>query len=81
MSALSVQGNLRPLFSSLEVAIVAIGRAKWVWNVDRGDGKGERGLKIGVGWSGDHRVVEGCGACGVLEGVCGGAGEAHWGGC
>jgi len=30
------------------VAIVAIGGARWVWDVDRGDGKGERGLKIGL---------------------------------
>ena len=41
------------------VAIVAIGRAKWVWDVDRGDGKGERRLRVGVSWSADHRVVEG----------------------
>lgn len=30
------------------VAIVAIGRAKWVWDVDRGDGKGER--RVGRWW-------------------------------
>jgi 2-oxoisovalerate dehydrogenase E2 component (dihydrolipoyl transacylase) len=41
------------------VAIVAIGRAKWVWDVDRGDGAGERRLKVSVSWSADHRVVEG----------------------
>ncbi|KAI0700483.1 2-oxoacid dehydrogenases acyltransferase-domain-containing protein [Cytidiella melzeri] len=41
------------------VAIVAIGRAKWVWDVNRGDGKGERRLKVNVSWSADHRVVEG----------------------
>ncbi|KAI0668592.1 CoA-dependent acyltransferase [Trametes maxima] len=41
------------------VAIVAIGRARWVWDVERGDGKGERRLKVGVSWSADHRVVEG----------------------
>jgi len=41
------------------IAIVAIGGAKWVWDVDRCDGKGERRLKIGFSWSGDHRVVEG----------------------
>ncbi|KAI0069890.1 CoA-dependent acyltransferase [Panus rudis PR-1116 ss-1] len=41
------------------VAIVAVGRAKWVWDVDRGDGKGERRLKVSVSWSADHRVVEG----------------------
>ncbi|KAI0641075.1 2-oxoacid dehydrogenases acyltransferase-domain-containing protein [Trametes meyenii] len=41
------------------VAIVAIGRARWVWDVERGDGSGERRLKVGVSWSADHRVVEG----------------------
>ena len=41
------------------IAIVAIGRAKWVWDVDRGDGSGERRLKVPVSWSADHRVVEG----------------------
>ncbi|KAH9927410.1 CoA-dependent acyltransferase [Epithele typhae] len=41
------------------VAIVAVGRAKWVWDVDRGDGKGERRLIVGMSWSADHRVVEG----------------------
>ncbi|TFY64114.1 hypothetical protein EVG20_g6053 [Dentipellis fragilis] len=30
------------------VAIVAIGRACWEWDVNRGDGKGERRLKLGV---------------------------------
>ncbi|THH27961.1 hypothetical protein EUX98_g6221 [Antrodiella citrinella] len=41
------------------IAIVAIGRAKWVWDVNRGDGSGERRLKVSVAWSADHRVVEG----------------------
>ncbi|KAF9806705.1 hypothetical protein IEO21_08580 [Rhodonia placenta] len=41
------------------VAIVAIGRAKWIWDVNRGDGRGERRLKVSVSWSADHRVVEG----------------------
>ncbi|KAF8502807.1 CoA-dependent acyltransferase [Russula emetica] len=41
------------------VAIVALGRARWEWDVERGDGKGERRLKVGVSWSADHRVVEG----------------------
>ncbi|PPQ83842.1 hypothetical protein CVT25_000901 [Psilocybe cyanescens] len=49
------------------VAIVAIGRAKWVWDVDRGDGKGERRLKLGVSWSGDHRVVEGAELAAFVE--------------
>ena len=49
------------------VAIVAIGRAKWVWDVDRGDGKGERRLKLGVSWSADHRVVEGAELVAFME--------------
>jgi len=49
------------------VAIVAIGRAKWVWDVDRGDGKGERRLRLGVSWSGDHRVVEGAELAAFVE--------------
>ena len=49
------------------VAIVAIGRAKWVWDVDRGDGKGERRLKVGISWSGDHRVVEGAELAAFVE--------------
>ncbi|KAH9964074.1 hypothetical protein BGW80DRAFT_1255205 [Lactifluus volemus] len=40
------------------VAIVAIGRVRWVWDVDRGEGKGERRLKLGISSSTDHRVVE-----------------------
>ncbi|KAH9914867.1 2-oxoacid dehydrogenases acyltransferase-domain-containing protein [Fomitopsis serialis] len=40
------------------VAIMAVGRAKWVWDVDRFEG-GARRLKIGISWSADHRVVEG----------------------
>jgi len=39
--------------------IVAPARARWVWDVERGDGKGEQRLKMGSSWSADHRVVEG----------------------
>ncbi|KAL1747349.1 2-oxoacid dehydrogenases acyltransferase-domain-containing protein [Schizophyllum fasciatum] len=49
------------------VAIVAIGRAKWVWDVDRGDGRGERRLKVGISWSADHRVVEGAEMAAFVE--------------
>jgi 2-oxoisovalerate dehydrogenase E2 component (dihydrolipoyl transacylase) len=49
------------------VAIVAVGRAKWVWDVDRGDGKGERRLKLGISWSADHRVVEGAELAAFVE--------------
>lgn len=40
------------------VAIMAVGRAKWVWDVDNVEG-GVRRLKLGISWSADHRVVEG----------------------
>ncbi|KAJ3485714.1 hypothetical protein NLI96_g4762 [Meripilus lineatus] len=49
------------------IAIVAIGRAKWIWDVNRGDGKGERRLKIPVSWSADHRVVEGAELVAFIE--------------
>jgi len=48
------------------VAIVAIGRAKWVWDVDRRP-EGERRLKVGVSWSADHRVVEGAELAAFVE--------------
>ncbi|KAF8508764.1 2-oxoacid dehydrogenases acyltransferase-domain-containing protein [Gautieria morchelliformis] len=42
------------------VAIVAIGRAKWVEVVPQdGVGPSRRRLLVGVSWSADHRVVEG----------------------
>lgn len=49
------------------VAIVAVGRAKWVWDVERGDGRGERRFKVGVSWSADHRVVEGAELAAFVE--------------
>ncbi|KAG6809548.1 hypothetical protein H0H92_015846 [Tricholoma furcatifolium] len=51
------------------VAIVALGRAKWVWDVDgeRGEKGGERRLKLGVSWSADHRVVEGAELAAFVE--------------
>ncbi|KAF9527890.1 2-oxoacid dehydrogenases acyltransferase-domain-containing protein [Crepidotus variabilis] len=49
------------------VAIVAIGRAKWEWDVSKGADKGERRLKLGVSWSGDHRVVEGAELAAFVE--------------
>ncbi|KAI6020971.1 CoA-dependent acyltransferase [Pisolithus microcarpus] len=56
------------------VAIVAIGRAKWVWDVSdefyrpNDDGmEGERRLKIDVSWSVDHRVVEGAELAAFVE--------------
>ncbi|KAI0762497.1 CoA-dependent acyltransferase [Fomes fomentarius] len=49
------------------VAIVAIGRARWVWDVERGNGTGERRLKLSVSWTADHRVVEGAEMVAFLE--------------
>jgi 2-oxoisovalerate dehydrogenase E2 component (dihydrolipoyl transacylase) len=43
------------------VAIVAIGRAKWV------DRMGEKRLEVGVSWSADHRIVEGAEMAAFVE--------------
>ncbi|KAJ8586585.1 CoA-dependent acyltransferase [Rhizopogon salebrosus TDB-379] len=48
------------------VAIVAIGRARWVWDVSRSE-HGERRLKVGVSWSADHRVLEGAELAAFVE--------------
>jgi 2-oxoisovalerate dehydrogenase E2 component (dihydrolipoyl transacylase) len=48
------------------VAIVAIGRAKWVWDVNTKP-EGERRLKVGVSWSADHRIVEGAELAAFVE--------------
>jgi 2-oxoisovalerate dehydrogenase E2 component (dihydrolipoyl transacylase) len=48
------------------VAIVAIGRARWVWDVSKSD-HGERRLKVGVSWSADHRVLEGAELAAFVE--------------
>ncbi|KAL5518395.1 hypothetical protein ACEPAH_77 [Sanghuangporus vaninii] len=47
------------------VAIVAIGRAKWIRDEERGGG--ERRLKVGASWSADHRVVEGAELAAFVE--------------
>ncbi|KAF8123119.1 CoA-dependent acyltransferase [Boletus edulis] len=54
------------------VAIVAIGRARWVWDVsdevwDADSECGERRLKVDVSWSADHRVVEGAELAAFVE--------------
>ncbi|PPR06544.1 hypothetical protein CVT26_000722 [Gymnopilus dilepis] len=49
------------------VAIVAIGRAKWAWDVDGDNEHGQRRLKLGVSWSGDHRIVEGAELAAFVE--------------
>ncbi|KAF8977104.1 2-oxoacid dehydrogenases acyltransferase-domain-containing protein [Cyathus striatus] len=64
------------------VAIVALGRAKWVWDVADDhwyydatgeyvhpeDNKGgQRRLKMGISWSADHRVVEGAEMAAFVE--------------
>jgi len=48
------------------IAIVAVGRAKWIWDVEKEE-KGERRLKIGVSWAADHRVVEGAELAAFVE--------------
>ena len=61
------QSAMPLLFPGGGVAIVALGRARWEWDVERGDGKGERRLKMGVSWSADHRVVEGAELAAFVE--------------
>ncbi len=48
------------------MAIVSLGRARWEWDIERGDGKGERRLKMGVSWAAD-RVVEGAELAAFVE--------------
>ncbi|KAK7047192.1 hypothetical protein VNI00_006858 [Paramarasmius palmivorus] len=49
------------------VGIVALGRGRWVWDVEEGEGSGERRLKMGISWSADHRVVEGAELAAFVE--------------
>lgn len=46
------------------VAIVAVGRARWIRDEEHG---GERRLKVGVSWSADHRIVEGAELAAFVE--------------
>ena len=48
------------------VAIVAIGRAKWVRDEEMPEGQ-QRRLRVGVSWSADHRVVEGAELAAFVE--------------
>lgn len=48
------------------VAIVAIGRAKWVRDEELPEGQ-QRRLRVGVSWSADHRVVEGAELAAFVE--------------
>jgi hypothetical protein len=43
------------LFPGGSVVIIALDRARWEWDVERGDGKREQRLMMGVGWSVDNR--------------------------
>lgn len=67
------EGASPVLVSGGGVAIVAIGKAKWVWDVNDEfyrptDGVlGERRLKVDVSWSADHRVVEGAELAAFME--------------
>ena len=55
------------------VAIVAIGKVKWMWDVSDefyrpNEGvPGERRLKVDISWSADHRVVEGAELAAFVE--------------
>jgi len=50
------------------VAIVVIGQANWVRDVNRnGNGQGERSLKVGASWSADHWIVEGAELAAFVE--------------
>ncbi|KAJ7069670.1 CoA-dependent acyltransferase [Mycena amicta] len=53
------------------VAIVALGRAEWVWDVSDewwgSENKGARRLKLPISWSADHRVVEGAELAAFVE--------------
>lgn len=55
------------------LAIVAVGKAKWVWDVSDEFYRpseaihGERRLKVDVSWSADHRVVEGAELAAFVE--------------
>ncbi|KIJ45045.1 hypothetical protein M422DRAFT_227581 [Sphaerobolus stellatus SS14] len=50
------------------IAIVAIGRAKWVDVVPQdGVGPTKRRLQVGISWSADHRVVEGAELAAFVE--------------
>ncbi|KAF7298908.1 Dihydrolipoamide acetyltransferase component of pyruvate dehydrogenase complex [Mycena indigotica] len=51
------------------VAIVAIGRAEWIWDVSDKywQAGGARRLKLPVSWSADHRVVEGAELAAFVE--------------
>jgi len=50
------------------VAIVAIGKARWVDVVPQdGVGPAQRRLQVGISWSADHRVVEGAELAAFVE--------------
>jgi 2-oxoisovalerate dehydrogenase E2 component (dihydrolipoyl transacylase) len=63
-------GICAPVISANEVCIGALGRAKKVpvWIEDKnGEGRTEGRLCMDVGWSGDHRVLDGVGLAKGVE--------------
>jgi 2-oxoisovalerate dehydrogenase E2 component (dihydrolipoyl transacylase) len=49
------------------VAIVALGRARWVADVQEDSEEIGKRLKMGVSWSADHRIVEGAELAAFME--------------
>lgn len=48
------------IIPAVGVAAVALGRARWIWDVERrAEGTSVRRLKLGVSWSANYGVVEG----------------------
>jgi 2-oxoisovalerate dehydrogenase E2 component (dihydrolipoyl transacylase) len=60
MSNISSSESTMPLlFPDGGVAVVTLGCARWEWDIEQGDGKGEWRLKMGISWLADHRIIEG----------------------
>ncbi len=59
------------------MAIISLGHARWAWDIEQGNGKGERRLKMGVSWVADH-VVEGAELAAFVETWCGYIKQPEW---